>query len=92
MSGFNLHKPYTMSEDEVREAAEGLAKQLEQQHRVHASWEGDSVVIIKGSGVDGRLTFHDGNIDVSVKLGLLASAFRGILRKEIQRYLDEHIS
>ena len=47
---------------------------------------------IKGSGVDGKLTFHDGVVDASVKLGLLASAFQAILKKEVQRYLDEHIT
>jgi putative polyhydroxyalkanoate system protein len=79
-----------MPKDEVRVAAEGLAKKLERDHGVRSSWKGDTV-IIKGSGIDGKLTFDNGNIDVSVKLGMLASAFKGILRKEVQRYLDEEI-
>jgi putative polyhydroxyalkanoate system protein len=90
MAGFRLQKPYTMDKNEVRAAAEGLASKLEQEHGVRSRWQGDSVRI-KGAGIDGNLSFHDGNIDVSVKLGLLASAFQGVLRKEVQRYLDEHI-
>jgi putative polyhydroxyalkanoate system protein len=91
MAGFRVTRPYTMPKEELRAAAEGLAASLEQKHSVHSAWEGDSVRI-KGSGVDGTLTFHDGLIDVSVKLGLLASAFKGVLQKEVERYLDEFIT
>ena len=91
MAGFRIQKPYTMSKDDVREAAQGLAAKLEREHGVRSRWDGDTVKI-KGSGIDGKLSFHDGNIDVSVKLGFLASAFQGVLRSEVERYLDEHIS
>jgi len=91
MAGFRLTKPYTMSKEDIREAAQGLADALEHDHGVRSRWEGDSVRI-KGAGVDGKLSFHDGLIDVSVRLGLLTSMFEGPLRSEVQRYLDEHIS
>lgn len=91
MAGFRLTKPYTMPKDEVREAAQGLATSLEREHGVRSRWEGDRVRI-KGAGVDGVLSFHDGLIDVSVKLGLLASMFETSLKKEVQRYLDAHVS
>lgn len=91
MAGFRLQKPYSMPKEEVREAAEGLAKKLQREHGVRYRWQGDTVSI-RGSGIDGRLSFHDGLIDVSVKLGFLASVFQGALRSEVQRYLDEHIS
>lgn len=91
MAGFRITKPYTMPKQEVREAAEGLASSLERQHGVRSRWEGDSVTI-KGAGVDGKMTFHDGLIDVSVRLGLLASMFEGVLREEVERYLDSHVS
>jgi len=91
MAGFRLTKPYTMAKDDIREAAQGLADALERDHGMRSRWEGDTVKI-KGAGVDGKLSFHDGLIDVSVRLGLLASMFEGVLRSEVQRYLDEHIS
>lgn len=91
MAGFRITKPYTMPKEDVREAAEGLAESLSREHGVRSRWDGDRVRI-KGAGVDGELTFHDGLIDVSVKLGLLTSMFEPVLRKEVQRYLDEHIT
>jgi putative polyhydroxyalkanoate system protein len=80
-----------MPKEEVREAAEGLAEELEREHGVRSRWEGD-VVTIKGAGVDGRMTFHDGLIDVSVRLGLLASMFEPVIRNEVQTYLDNHVT
>lgn len=91
MAGFRLSKPYTMPREDLREAAQGLARRLEEQHGVRSRWEGDTVYI-KGSGVDGRLSIDGGMVDVSVRLGLLASAFQGVLKAEVQRYLDEHVS
>ena len=91
MAGFRLTKPYTMSKEEVREAAQGLATSLERDHGVRSRWDGDTVRI-KGAGVDGQMSFHDGLIDVSVKMGLLASMFEPVLRSEVQRYIDTHVS
>ena len=91
MAGFRVSKPYTMPVEELREAAQGLAATLEQQHGVKARWQGDSVRI-KGAGVDGELSFEGGVVDVSVRLGLLASAFKGLLENEVRRYLDEYIT
>ncbi len=91
MARFRLTKPYTMSKEEIREAAEGLAANLEQEHGVRARWEGDTVHIT-GAGVDGRMSFHDGLIDVSVRMSLLASMFEPVLRSEVERYLETHVS
>ena len=91
MAGFRITKPYTMSKEAVREAAQELADNLARDHGVRARWDGDKVKS-KGAGVDGQMSFHDGLIDVSVKLGLLTSMFEGAIRKEVQTYLDEHVS
>ncbi|MEM6580489.1 MAG: polyhydroxyalkanoic acid system family protein [Pseudomonadota bacterium] len=91
MAGFRVSKPYTMPKEEVRVAAEGLASELERDHGVRSRWEGDTVRI-KGAGVDGLMSFSDGVVDVNVKLGLVASMFEPVLRKEVQRYLDSYVS
>ena len=88
MASFHMSKPYTMPADEVRDAAEGLARQLQKDHGVRCRWQGDCVRI-KGAGVDGEMNFEDGVIDVSVKLGLLASMFQDVLKAEVNRYLDQ---
>lgn len=91
MAGFRITKPYTMPKEAVREAAEELAQSLAQEHGLRSRWDGDRVKI-KGAGVDGQLSFHDGLIDVSVKLGLLTSMFEGVIRDEVQSFLDQHVT
>ena len=90
MAGFQIRKAHSMAKDDLREAAEQLARELEAAHGVRARWDGDSVRI-KGSGVDGRLTLGDEDVLVSVELGLLASAFKGVLRSEVERFLDQYV-
>lgn len=91
MAGFQIRKAHSMSKAELRDAAEELAAQLERSHGVRARWDGDSVRI-RGAGVDGKLTLSDQDVLVSVELGLMASAFKGVLRSEVQRFLDEYVS
>lgn len=90
MAGFQIRKAHTMDKGELREAAEGLARDLEQAHGLRARWDGDCVRM-KGAGVDGKLTLSDSDVLVSVELGLMASAFKGVLRSEVQRFLDEYV-
>ncbi len=91
MAGFQVRKAHTMSKDDLRDAAQGLASELEASHGVRAQWEGDSVRI-RGSGIDGKLTLGEEDVLVSVELGLLASAFKGVLRNEVERFLEEYVS
>lgn len=92
MAEFSLSKNHSMQRAELRDTARALAERLEAQHGMQAKWQGEDVVAIKGSGLEGRLSIDDRHIQIDIKLGLLASAFQGKLRAEIQRYLDEHIS
>lgn len=91
MAGFQIRKAHSMQKAALRDAAEGLARELEAAHRVRTRWDGDCVHL-KGAGVDGRLTLGDEDVLVSVELGLLASAFKGVLQREVERFLEEFVS
>ncbi len=91
MAGFKLSRPFSMSRDAVRDAAQGLAEQLTHEHGLDCRWRGDCVHL-SGKGVNGKMDFSGDTIDVDVKLGLLASAFQGLLKREVNRYLDEYVS
>lgn len=91
MGRFTISKPFTMPRDEIRAATEELVHQMSQKHGVRPSWKGDSVSM-KGKGVEGSVNFEGNTIDVSVKLGMLASAFEGVFKREIQKYLDQNVT
>ncbi len=90
MAQFQISRHYTMPRTEVRAAAQSLASKIEREYGLRARWQDDSVRI-SGRGVDGVLSFGNGEIAVSVKLGILASVFESRLRHEIERYLDENV-
>lgn len=91
MAGFRITKPYTMPKDEIRAVAEDFAEELAAEYGVSSRWDGDRVRI-SGSGVNGEMNIAGGLVDISVKLGLLTSVFEGRLRREVERYLEEHVS
>lgn len=92
MAAFRLRRETTLSRKDLRRTAAALAAELEAAHGVRAHWESDDLVAIRGAGFEGRLALEDEAVEVSVRLGLLASAFERPLRAEIERYLDAHLS
>jgi putative polyhydroxyalkanoate system protein len=91
MASFSISKPYTMSREEVRDAAESLAEGLKDRHGLHYRWQGDTAVFSR-SGLNGMLIIDDEEITVSVKLGLLASAFEKPLKKAVGEYLEQYVT
>ena len=91
MAGFSVSRTHSMDKDEVREAAEELARELRNQYGLSYRWNGD-VATFRGSGVDGSLSLEGDIISVKVKLGFLAAAFEQSLLRAVNEYLDEYVS
>ena len=91
MPGFRVSKPYTMSRDAVREAAEQLAGELRRQHGLRHRWQGDTATFSR-PGLNGKLSIDNDHISISIKLGLLAAAFEKPLRQAVTNYLDKYVS
>ena len=91
MAGFKVSKPYTMSKQEVREAAEELARELQSVHGLRYRWQGDTAIFSR-TGIDGKLSIDNECISLSIKLGFLASAFERPLKQAVTNYLDEYVS
>ena len=91
MAKFSVSKPFTMSREDVREAAEQLAEQLKTDHGLRYTWQGDTAKFSR-SGIDGVLRIEADAIRVDVKLGLFASAFERPLKKAMNEYLDKYVS
>ncbi len=91
MAGFSISRSYTMSKDEVRVAAEELAREMQKQYGVRHRWNGDTAKF-RGSGVDGTLSIDDDVISLKISLGFLAAAFEQPLRRAVNEYLDQHVS
>ena len=91
MARITVTKPYSMSRDAIREAAEDLARGLQRDHGLRYRWQGDTATFSR-SGVKGTLDISDDAITLSVELGLLASPFAKPIRQAVVDYLDEHVT
>ncbi|GAB5452539.1 MAG: hypothetical protein Hals2KO_28670 [Halioglobus sp.] len=80
-----------MPKKELREAARELATSVEREYGLRADWRGDSVSM-RGRGFDGSMRLSDEEIEVSVRLGMMASLFESRLKTAVERYLDENVS
>lgn len=63
----------------ARVAAQKVADKLVADYGVTCRWEGDDVLHVERSGVDGALTLGDGRAVLHIKLGLLMGAFAGVI-------------
>lgn len=91
MAEFRVSKTHNMSREEIREAAEELATELQSEYGLRYRWIGDTATFNR-SGLDGKLSIHDDSISVSIKLGFLASAFERPLKQAVTDYLEKHVS
>ena len=96
MSRIYLQREHGLDRQTLRRRAEALAKQLQSQYGGNYRWEGDTVNYHYWGGIDARLRLQDNGIPVDVKLGvlmlMLMLMLKGALRREIGRYLEEHLS
>lgn len=91
MATISASRNYTLSREEVRVAAEELARELRSKYGLRYRWQGDTATF-SGSGVDGTLSIDKDTIGLKIKLGFLASAFERPLRQAVNDYLDEYVS
>lgn len=93
MAQISINKPHNRSLEEVRSAAERLAQRLDEEYGVDHVWQGDNTVTFNCApkGIKGTLTVGEGDVQLNIKLGLLASMFERTLRNEINTYLDKHL-
>ncbi len=87
LATIDITRPHTLGPDGARRAADAVAERLRAEYGVRSRWEGDALHVT-GRGIDGRLDAGPDTVRVTAKLGLIARAFAGSLRREIERELD----
>ena len=80
-----------MSRDELKVGLDELADKLGAQYQLDCGWESDDCLSFRRSGLDGNLSIGDRQIDLTLNLGILMSAFRAPIEQEIRSFIAEHI-
>ena len=90
MKTIKLTKSYTMSKPELDEILLKVADGLEKELKCKSDWQGD-VISFQRSGLKGTLSIKEGELELYIKLGLLAASFSGVIKSHVVKYMDEMI-
>ena len=91
MASIQINKEFTMPEDELRGMIDQLATKLTDELQVECSRQSDRCLDFKRSGAEGQINISDQAVDLSLRLGLMFSAFRGPIEESIHEFIDENI-
>ncbi|HEX8739919.1 MAG TPA: polyhydroxyalkanoic acid system family protein [Casimicrobiaceae bacterium] len=87
MASISISKRHSLTHRKARDAAERVAQDLEERFDLAWSWEGDEVVFER-TGLSGRMHVGAKEIRLDVKLGLLLSALKPAIEREIHVQLE----
>lgn len=87
MASISISKPHSLSRSNAHDAAERVARDLKKRFELAYAWEGDEVVFER-AGLSGRMRVGAKEIRLDVRLGLLLSALKPAIEREIHAQLD----
>lgn len=91
MSRIHITREHQAGRDQAREAADRIAAEMADRFGVKARWE-DDVLKFNHSGVKGRISVYEDQIDVEARLGLLVAPMKKPLENAIHRYIDKFLA
>ena len=91
MSEISIRRAHALAPRQAREAADKMAKKLEQAFDMRFEWDGE-VLGFERSGLDGELTLHPGEVQIEVRLGFLLTIMGPKIEQSIKDNLDNAFS
>lgn len=91
MSRINIKKDFTLSIDELKKLLDELAEDMHSRYQMDCNWQSDSCMSFKRSGAKGEIDIVDNRITFTLNLGIILSAFKKPIEKDIQKFISENI-
>ena len=88
MAEINVNVPHTLSADEAKNRASAFEEMMSK-YGVKAKWKGHEAQI-KGLGVSGTMSITGSNVQVKLKLGMMAKA-AGVDAKRLQASIERRL-
>lgn len=89
MSDIRIRRRHTLTARAARQAAEKIARQLDEEFDLAYEWE-ENVLVFRRSGVSGELVVERKEVHIRIRLGFLLLAIRPRVEAEIHRFFDEN--
>ncbi len=91
MATIRVERTHQLGRQTVRDKVEALAERLSREYQLRCQWRGDQLEVQR-SGVKGHIAIDERKVRIELSLGLLLSAMRGPLQKEIETALDRELA
>ena len=82
MAKIHIEHATRLSRDEIREKLGEVMDKIEKKFDLEGTWKGDEYTFTR-KGVDGHAVIRDGGVVIDMKLGMLLSALKGRIEKEM---------
>jgi putative polyhydroxyalkanoate system protein len=91
VSKISIRQTHNKSPEELRDLIGQMSVKLEERYQLTSRWLSTNEVEVVRSGITGRITLGDYDVRVDIKLGLMMSAFKAIIHREISRSMAEKL-
>ncbi len=92
MARVNVSQTHNKTVAEVKEIVDGVIDDLHSRYGINSTWQNDSSVKFKRSGVTGELHINEGNVTINLSLGLMLSGFAGKIKSELTDVMGRKLS
>jgi putative polyhydroxyalkanoate system protein len=82
MADINIVQAHSLSPAKAREAAQKVADKMARDYQLDCEWK-DNVLSFERSGVHGALTLGEQRAEMTIRLGLLMSAFSSTIETKV---------
>ena len=87
----HIRRSHELGLDEARRRVDQIADEICERFDLTSEWHGDDLHF-SGSGVSGHIALDECSIEVTVKLSLALTLFKGTIQSAVEAALDHHVS
>jgi putative polyhydroxyalkanoate system protein len=90
MATIDIRRTHALGLEKAREAAEAVAKRLQDKVEAKWRWVGDEIVFER-TGAKGRIAVTPSSVHVEIDLSFVLRPLKGKLEQKANQYLDEYV-
>ena len=91
MSTIIVEREHQLGRAGARDKAQALAERLAEKYAVTYQWHGDTLAL-RRAVAEGTIVVDDSRIYIKLRLGVLFSALRGRIQREMEAALDKRLA
>lgn len=92
MAVISLTRDHQLSFEEITQRVNEIAVKLEQKLDIRSEWENENTLQFRRKGANGSIEISEHTVDVTVRLGIMFRALKGMVQQELERVLDKQLN